>query len=97
MIRWRNPAKELPKQNEIVGVLMQHWKENGALSCEIFFGEVSWSNDKLSCVMDTMDNTGQGNTSYTIWKHEDYEYPSSYCDIARAWFPAIEFELPTWL
>jgi len=35
-IKWINPKDSLPEEEDIVWVLIQHWKEHGALSCEIF-------------------------------------------------------------
>jgi hypothetical protein len=93
-LNWRDPARELPRPGDIVAVLMQHWKEEMALSCEICFGEVEWSNDRKSCRAFNNDYIGNGSSSWDIWQAEDYEYRSAACDTAKRWLPAIEFPLP---
>lgn len=96
-MNWRNPKKELPNEGEIVVILLQHWKERGALSCELYCGEVEYSNDRLSCRAYNSDYIGAGAASWPIWQHEDYEYRNSDVDIAKAWIPASEFSLPKWI
>jgi hypothetical protein len=96
-MRWRNPKEELPNEGETVWVLLQHWKEEGALSCEIYCGEVEYSNDRLSCRAFNNDWIGSGGASWTIWQSSEYEYQSDDCDTAKAWLPASELPLPKWI
>lgn len=69
---------------------MEHPKENGALSCEIYCGEVEYNNDLTSCRAFNNDWIGAGSASWTLWAlthNHDIEY-------AKAWCPVEEIPLP---
>ncbi len=90
-LKWRNPKKDLPKVGEVVWVLMEHWKKEGALSCEIFCGEVEVSNDGKQISAYNNDYIGSGGVRWTIWQSEDFEYPSD--SPAKAWLPVDELNI----
>lgn len=95
-MNWRDPSKELPKEGAIVWILIQHWKKEGALSCEIYCGEVNYSKDKLECSVFNNDYIGSGGLRWILWQHEELDYRNSLSDMADAWLPESEITLPDW-
>lgn len=93
-MKWRNPKKELPKQNEKVFVMIKPHKDYGslkesAMSIQIFCGETSYSNDDSSCRVENADELGQGNISWYLNGKPDYEE-----NVVIAWIPTTEFHFP---
>lgn len=91
MIRWRNPKKELPKQDEKIWVLMQHpSKGTGELCCEIVGAEAQHTGDEVTAWNN--DDLGLGLQIYTF--KDDGGYPDN---VAIAWCPFEELPGPEWL
>ena len=80
-MNWINPKDRLPREGQIVAVLMYHHKSHWPLSVEIFFGEVEGSR------VQTNDFTGYGSLSYALIGSE----------AAKAWCDAGEFEMPDFI
>lgn len=98
-MNWRNPAEELPEQNQTVWVMLEPHKERGdllesAMSIEIVAGITSYSNDNKSIRVENYDELGRGGISWYLKYDADDYYPDS---IAIAWLPINEMEFPKWL
>ena len=88
-MNWINPEDHLPKDGQIVAVLMYHNKNHWPLSVEIFFGEVeSYTENGFRVArVQTNDFTGYGSVSYALTGNEG----------AEAWCDAKEFEKPSFI
>lgn len=92
-MNWRNPNSELPKPNQLVGVLTKHKTNNS--SCAVYFGWCSWRNDLKACCVDSMDEIGHGCVMWELWRSDDCDYQGHEKGIA--WIPIEEFNFPTWV
>ena len=93
MINWKDPKKELPKDGEIVAVLVYHSKECWPLSAKIIFGEVETAvnhngNDMMRA--NTCDFTGAGNHSVDL-------IPQGWDEHAEAWAYGSDFKKPDFI
>lgn len=94
-MNWKNPKNELPEENQVVAILLYHWKENWPQSIEIYFGTAR-KYDNLpentgKMVVENIDMIGIG---CARWKFE-LEFPDSDC--IAAWCDAKEFTKPDFL
>lgn len=94
-MNWRKTT-ELPDANELIWVLVQHWKENGPLSCEIYCGEVLYDRDNLGCAAFNNDDIGLGSQMWIIKPRPEHRQ-SQYDDKVLAWMPVNELPLPKWV
>lgn len=92
MINWKDPNIELPENSRNVWVIYQHNKEHRYLSSEIMCGEAKYSNDRTSCIVDSMDFTGKG--SWCIYLTES---PSPYDEQGIAWCYTNELLMPDFI
>lgn len=95
-MNWRNPETEVPATGQRVWVLIQHWKEKGPLSCEIYCGEVVLANDGSELAVFNNDDIGRGSARWLLrTKHRERMLDT---DIwVRAWAPVEELPIPSWL
>lgn len=93
-MNWRKP-EELPDANEVVWVLIQHWKEAGPLSCEIYCGEVLYSRDNKSVCVINNDDIGCGGLMWIL--RPIGVNRSAYEDKVLGWLPVAELSLPPWV
>lgn len=94
-MNWKNPKKELPLDNQVVAILIYHWKENWPHSVEIYFGTAR-KYDHLpentgNIVVENIDMIGSG---CRRWNFE-LNFPDS--DHIAAWCDAKEFLKPEFL
>lgn len=98
-MRWRNPAVELPEQNQKVWVMLEPHKERGTLlesaeAIEILCGETEWRPDMEECRVTNGDELGYGNLAWYL--ASDIEANDPYRRYAMAWMPVEEMPLPIW-
>lgn len=91
IIIWRDPRKELPKVGQIVWILEQHWKAEGAQNCEIMAGEVCLGENNKLFILNN-DYVGSG---YLTWAFPEDEVLDG--NHIAAWAPAEDSILPEWL
>lgn len=102
---WKNPLRNLPSRGERVWVLLYHWKNRQAMSCEIYAGEVEammhaevdaegegYTSEERVYV-ENCDDYGQGSSR---WEFRDANSPED-CNKIAAWCYAYELKLPEWL
>ena len=89
-MNWRRTANELPKDGEVVWVLEYHSKEKGALSANIWAGEVHYYTDG-DVVVGNNDDHGMG------WHNVTLRYEDGLPPEVIAWLPADELLLPSWV
>ena len=95
-MNWRNPEKELPKNNSVVWIMLEPHKDRDTLldsasSIEIVCG---WaSTHEGICRVDNMDELGSGGISWYLTLPEDFRYDESY---GMAWLPVEEMLFPNW-
>ena len=94
-MNWHNPDVQLPEKDDVVWVMIQHWKQNGPLSIEIYAGQVSIGNDG-SCVVFNNDDIGMGSLMWYLSPKPD-EYSDSYTERAVAWAYAGNHHIPPWI
>jgi hypothetical protein len=94
MVNWRKPT-ELPDPDQLVWILVQHWKENGPMSCEIYCGEVVFNRDGKSCAIFNNDDIGKGGLMWELNPVASVRSPWN--DTVLAWCPVNELPLPEWV
>lgn len=82
-MKWKNPHKEKPEDGQIVWVLLEHSKKNGAQSCEIYAGEYR------NGAVHNHDDIGTG---WQIWEFP--EDNKSDCNKVAAWCYESDIPLP---
>lgn len=100
-LNWRNPDKELPKVGEVVWVLLQHWKKNGAQSCEIYAGIVEEQSSYvdptlIELVVCNLDDYGQGSSTWILHSTDEFWKQTRGCNAPIAWLPEKELNIPKW-
>jgi len=89
MIKWRNPKKELPKDNQEVFVMVEPHK-NRLTSVQIVAGWASTAEDY--CYVDNSDELGMGSVCY--WLKEKEKDNGGFEERAIAWVPLNEIPYP---
>jgi hypothetical protein len=92
-MNWINPKDKLPNDGDIVWVLVQHWKNAGPLSCEIYCGEVE-SSELGDCRVLNNDYIGQGGISWYLKQPCERAFGG---EDAVAWAHVEREHLPDWL
>lgn len=100
-MNWRNPKKELPKQDQKVWVMLEPHKERGslqesAMSIQIVCGEVchgTYGDTKEKyCIIENYDELGWGSLSWKLAGAEDGTIAW-----VIAWLPVEEMVYPDWV
>lgn len=93
-MRWRNPDKEFPKEDDRVFVMTFHNKENFPGSFTVLGGVVDWVGNMGFIVSENDDRgTGLTQTCFGIDLNGERFCYSRY-DLIVAWIPADEFIFP---
>ena len=98
-MKWRNPENEMPKQNQMVWIMLEPHKDRDTLqesaaSIEIVAGEVCYDYGKKHCRVENFDELGRGSVSWYLGElPEDFLYDESY---GIAWLPVEEMIYPNW-
>jgi hypothetical protein len=90
-IRWRNPEEDLPEEGQIVWVVYAHSKEQRPQSYQLMAGTVECDNTGRVSRVQSDDWTGAG--SWAVYFPNPWDYSD---DVAIAWVPADEINLPEW-
>lgn len=96
---WRNPANELPEDNQIVWIMLAPHKDRGGLvasapSIEIVCGWAYRSGNGL-CRVENMDELGLGSLGWYLGElPDDFRYDEA---PAIAWLPVDEMGYPDWV
>ena len=96
-MKWRNPKKELPKDGDIVWIMLKPHKDRGSLinsspSIEIVCGW-AYSNSKGAVIIDNNDELGMGSVMWDLRLPEG-EYTIH--GLAIGWMPVEEMIYPSY-
>lgn len=99
-MKWRNPKEELPKQDDVVWVMLKPHKWRGSneesiQSIQIVCGNVNIYENGDVFVLNH-DELGLGSQCYELFLAKDSERDSVYNDFAVAWAALEDMGLPSW-